>query len=188
MVKDKTQLTMKKIIEWDNFLTNKIRLKPSSKLIWRFSTIIAHSGDSWYCLSVLLLIWLFAKNEWRSIAASLGLSTFILAFVVLILKFSIRRKRPEGEWGEIYRSTDPHSFPSGHATRVFFLTSMAWGIAPLWFAILLTIWAPLVALSRIQTGLHYLSDVVAGAILGWFLGKLALLLIPSMIMWFPWAF
>ena len=182
------QSTMKKIIERDSYLTNRIRLKPSSKLIWRLSTIIAHSGDSWYCLSVLLVVWLFAKNEWRSIAASMGLSTFILAFVVLILKFSIRRKRPEGEWGEIYRSTDPHSFPSGHATRVFFLTSMAWSIAPLWFAILLTIWAPLVALSRIQTGLHYLSDVVAGAILGWVLGKLALLLIPSMILWFPWAF
>jgi undecaprenyl-diphosphatase len=182
------QQVIRKIIEWDNHLTNKIRIKPSSKLIWRFSTITAHSGDSWYCLSVLLIIWLFAKDEWRSIAASMGLSTFILAIIVLIIKFSIRRKRPVGEWGEIYRSTDPHSFPSGHATRVFFLTSMAWSIAPIWFAILLSIWAPLVALSRIQTGLHYLSDVLAGVLLGWVLGKLVLLLIPTMILWFPWAF
>lgn len=182
------QRTMKKINEWDIYLTNKIRLKPSSRLIWRLSTVIAHSGDSWYCLSVLLVIWLLAKNEWRGIAAAMGLGTFVLAFAVLLIKFSIRRKRPVGEWGGIYRTTDPHSFPSGHATRVFFLASMAWSIAPLWFAIFLTIWAPLVAISRIQTGLHYLSDVLAGIILGWALGKLVLLLIPFMIHWFPWAF
>ena len=182
------QKVIRKIIEWDNHLTNKIRLKPSSKLIWRLATITAHSGDSWYCLSVLLIIWLFARNEWRSIAASMGLGTFILAIIVLVIKFSIRRKRPVGEWGEFYRNTDPHSFPSGHATRVFFLTSMAWSIAPIWFAILLSIWAPLVALSRIQTGLHYLSDVLAGVLLGWVLGKLVLLLLPMIVLWFPWAF
>jgi len=177
-----------KIIKWDNQITNRIRLKPSSTVIWRFSTLIAHSGDSWYCLSILLIIWIFSKNEWRTIAAALGLGTFILALIVFSIKFSIRRKRPIGEWGDIYRNTDPHSFPSGHATRVFFLASMAWGIAPLWFAVFLSVWAPLVAISRIQTGLHYFSDVIAGVILGWVLGKIAILMIPTAIHLLPWAF
>jgi undecaprenyl-diphosphatase len=179
---------IKKLTEWDIQKTNALRLDPSSKIKWRFSTIIAHSGDSWYCLLVLLLIWIFSKNEWRTIAAALGGGTFLLAIVIIILKYSIKRKRPVGEWGGIYRNTDPHSFPSGHATRVFFLASMAWGIAPIWFALLLTIWAPLVSLSRIQTGLHYLSDVVAGAILGWLMGKLALIILPIIIQLLPWAF
>lgn len=182
------QQTIKKLNEWDIQKTNDLRIDPSSKIIWRLSTIIAHSGDSWYCLLVLFLIWLFAKNEWRTISAALGGGTFLLAIVIILLKFSIKRKRPDGEWGEIYRNTDPHSFPSGHATRVFFLASMAWGIAPLWFAILLTIWAPLVSLSRIQTGLHYLSDVIAGAVLGWVSGKIALLILPFFIQLLPWAF
>lgn len=182
------QRVIKKISEWDIQFTNLLRLKPSSKINWRLSTIIAHSGDSWYCLSVLLIIWFLSSGEWRTISASLGLGTFILALIVLTIKFTIKRKRPVGEWGGIYRNTDPHSFPSGHATRVFFLTSMAWGIAPLWFAIMLTIWAPLVSLSRIQTGLHYLSDVIAGVLLGWVLGKFTLLFVPTMITWFPWAF
>ncbi|MDO9085494.1 MAG: phosphatase PAP2 family protein [Anaerolineaceae bacterium] len=182
------QQAIKRIIEWDNRQTKNIRIDPSSKISWRMATILAHSGDSWYCLSVLLLIWLFSKNEWRTIAAAMGSSIFILAVIIILIKISIRRKRPAGEWGDIYRLTDPHSFPSGHATRVFFMASMAWGIAPIWFAILLTIWAPLVALSRIQTGLHYLSDVLAGVLLGWILGKFAILLIPNLILWFPWAF
>ncbi len=179
---------IKKLTEWDIQKSNALRLDPSSKIKWRFSTIIAHSGDSWYCLLVLLLIWIFSKNEWRTIAAALGGGTFLLAIVINLLKFTIKRKRPVGEWGGIYRNTDPHSFPSGHATRVFFLASMAWGIAPIWFAILLTIWAPLVSISRIQTGLHYLSDVIAGAILGWLMGKLALVILPFFIQLIPWAF
>jgi undecaprenyl-diphosphatase len=179
---------IKKLTEWDIQKSNALRLDPSSKIKLRFSTIIAHSGDSWYCLLVLLLIWIFSKNEWRTIAAALGGGTFLLAIVIILLKFTIKRKRPVGEWGGIYRNTDPHSFPSGHATRVFFLASMAWGIALIWFAILLTIWAPLVSISRIQTGLHYLSDVIAGAILGWLMGKLALVILPFFIQLIPWAF
>lgn len=182
------QQTIRKITEWDIQKTKSLRLDPSSKTKWRLSTIIAHSGDSWYCLLVLLLIWLIAKNEWRMIAAAMGGGTFLLAIIIILIKFTIKRKRPDGEWGEIYRNTDPHSFPSGHATRVFFLASMAWGIAPLWFAILLTIWAPLVSLSRIQTGLHYLSDVIAGVLLGWVCGKIALFFIPFFINLLPWAF
>lgn len=182
------QQTFKKIIEWDSQKTNDLRLNPSSKFKWRLSTIIAHSGDSWYCLLVLVLIWVFSKNEWRMIAAALGGGTFLLAILIIAIKFTFKRKRPAGEWGEIYRVTDPHSFPSGHATRVFFLASMAWGIAPLWFAILLTIWAPMVSLSRIQTGLHYLSDVIAGAVFGWVCGKIAIFLLPFFIQLLPWAF
>ncbi len=182
------QQTLKRIIEWDNQKTNDLRLEPSSNIKWRLSTVIAHSGDSWYILLVLIFIWFFAKNEWRMIAAALGGSSFLLAIFIIALKYTIKRKRPEGEWGDIYRVTDPHSFPSGHATRVFFLASMAWGIAPIWFAILLTIWAPLVALSRIQTGLHYLSDVVAGAVFGWICGKIAILILPFIIQLLPWAF
>jgi undecaprenyl-diphosphatase len=182
------QQTLRRLIQWDIQKTNDLRLNASTEIKWRIATIVAHSGDSWYCLSVLLLIWLFAKDEWRTIAAAMGGGTFLLAFVIIIIKFSIKRKRPVGEWGDIYRKTDPHSFPSGHATRVFFLASMAWGLAPIWFAILLTIWAPWVALSRIQTGLHYLSDVLAGVLIGWIGGKLALLILPFFIELLPWAF
>jgi undecaprenyl-diphosphatase len=95
---------------------------------------------------------------------------------VLTIKFTIRRRRPEGKWGAIYRSTDPHSFPSGHAARVFLIGVLAIGLGPGWLAILLCIWAPLVALSRVAMGLHYLSDVVAGAVLGAIAGGIVLLI------------
>jgi undecaprenyl-diphosphatase len=94
------------------------------------------------------------------------LSIIVLAAIVLAIKFSIRRRRPEGEWGTIYRSTDPHSFPSGHAARAMLIAVLGIGLGPVWLAVLLCVWMPLVALARVAMGLHYLSDVLAGLVLG----------------------
>ena len=90
----------------------------------------------------------------------------LLAALVMALKFTIRRRRPEGEWGAIYRNTDPHSFPSGHAARAFLIAVIASFLGPTWLALILWIWAPLVSLARVAMGVHYISDVLAGAIVG----------------------
>ena len=90
------------------------------------------------------------------------------------VKFSVRRRRPAGEWGKIYRSTDPHSFPSGHAARAFMLAVLALGMGPLWFGLLLLLWSPLVSQARASMGVHYLSDIVAGMVFGLVLGGLVL--------------
>jgi len=49
------------------------------------------------------------------------------------------------------------------------------GIGPLWLGLLLLVWAPLVGLARVAMGVHYLSDVLAGMILGLVMGVLVLL-------------
>ena len=101
-------------------------------------------------------------------------SISILAALVMGLKFVIRRRRPAGDWGGIYRNTDPHSFPSGHAARAFLIAVIAAGLGPVWGAIALWVWAPLVSLARVAMGVHYMSDVVAGLIVGIAAGLLAL--------------
>lgn len=179
---------LKKALTWDIKTSSKFKFTPNNKFFWWIAAFFAHSGDSWYCLGFISLIWIFGNSYWHTIAATMGISTFIMALVVISIKFLIRRKRPDGEWGEIYRSTDPHSFPSGHATRVFFLASMAWLIAPVWLAIILTIWAPLVALARVLTGVHYISDILAGAVIGWIMGQMVVLFIPLFIKFFPFLY
>ncbi len=179
---------LKKALTWDIDSSKKFKCSTDNKLLWWIATFLAHSGDSWYCLGFIGLVWIFGSPPWQHIAATMGISTFIMAFLVILIKFTIRRKRPEGEWGEIYRNTDPHSFPSGHATRVFFLASMAWLIAPLWLAVILTIWAPLVAIARVLTGVHYISDILAGAVLGWIIGQFVVLLIPLFMRIFPFLY
>ncbi len=100
----------------------------------------------------------------------LAVFTVVTAVLVMAIKFTVRRRRPEGEWGGIYRNTDPHSFPSGHAARVVMLAVLALSLGPAWFATLLVLWAPLVGLARIAMGVHYVSDVVVGMALGGVMG------------------
>ena len=93
------------------------------------------------------------------------------------MKFLIRRQRPEGEWGSIYRRTDPHSFPSGHAARATMLAMLVVVLSPAWLVPIILIWAPLVTLSRVAMDLHYLSDALVGAVLGIMVGIAMMLVI-----------
>lgn len=130
------------------------------------AAFFATSGDSWFWVAGLTLLWWFGDAGWRQWSAVQLLGILGLAALVLATKFAIRRQRPPGEWGGIYRNTDPHSFPSGHAARAFLIALLASALGPAWLAIILWAWAPLVTLARVVMGLHYLSDVVAGAVLG----------------------
>jgi undecaprenyl-diphosphatase len=135
---------------------------------------LAHSGDSWFWWAGLALLWWRGNQFWRPWALTVLLSIIALAVIVLAIKFTIRRRRPDGEWGAFYRTTDPHSFPSGHAARAILIAILAIGLGPGWLAILLCVWAPLVALARVAMGVHYLSDVVAGAVVGAIAGIIVL--------------
>ena len=68
------------------------------------------------------------------------------------------------------------------------LAVMAWGLGPAWFAVVLTLWAPLVALARVRMGVHFLSDVIVGMLLGIAGGLLALTLQPLLVALVPWVF
>ena len=85
--------------------------------------------------------------------------------------------REQGEWGSLYRRTDPHSFPSGHAARATMLAVLVVGLGPAWLVPIMLVWAPLVTLSRVAMDLHFLSDAVAGAVLGIAVGIAMLLLV-----------
>lgn len=163
---------MERTLDLDASISSKLRVAEKPGILRTFSAIFAHSGDSWFCLSALFFLWLFGNGYWKWRAIVLGIAILITAVLVLVIKFSVRRQRPEGDWGDIYRSTDPHSFPSGHATRVFLLATMAMGLGPAWFGLALIVWAPLVALARVAMGVHYISDVAVGMLLGIIMGIL----------------
>jgi undecaprenyl-diphosphatase len=171
--------SLEKLLQLDANFSARLRLaeKPGP---WRtLAIILAHSGDSWFWLPGLGILWLSGSALWKTTAIVMIIGIVITAVVVFLIKFTVRRQRPAGEWGEIYRKTDPHSFPSGHAARAMLLAVIAVGLGPAWFGWLLIIWAPLVILARVSMGVHYLSDVVAGSILGLLTGVLVLNIYPT---------
>lgn len=161
---------MADLFELDARLSARLRVAEKPGKRRRLAIIFGHSGDSWFwLLGLLLLAWL-GNEPWRRFTILLIAGILLTAIVVLLIKFSVQRQRPEGEWGQIYRRADPHSFPSGHAARALMLAIVAMALGPGWLGWLLIIWAPLVGLARVVTGLHYVSDVVAGWVLGLAMG------------------
>jgi membrane-associated phospholipid phosphatase len=159
-------VNLNRILELDARLSARMRVAERPGLLRSVCIFLAHSGDSWFWWAGLALLAWLGNAFWRPWALTVLLSIIGLAVVVLAVKFTIRRKRPEGEWGGFYRSTDPHSFPSGHAARAVLIAILAIGLGPAWLAVIVCLWAPLVALARVAMGVHYLSDIVVGALVG----------------------
>jgi undecaprenyl-diphosphatase len=165
------------LIELDARLTERIRIAEQPGPLRRLAVVLAHSGDSWFWLAGLLMLWLLGNDNWKTLALIMIAAILLTAVIVFVVKFSVRRRRPEGQWGQFYRSTDPHSFPSGHAVRAVMLAVIALGLGPLWMGLALCVWAPLVAFARVAMGVHYLSDVMAGMLLGLLIGGVVLLVV-----------
>jgi undecaprenyl-diphosphatase len=167
------------LIELDARISEQMRIAEKPGPLRTLAAVLAHSGDSWFWLAGLGLVWWLGSDYWKERAVILIVSILLTALIVLIVKFTVRRKRPEGEWGKFYRNTDPHSFPSGHAVRAMMLAVVMLGLGPVWLGLFLLIWAPLVGLARVGMGVHYLSDVLAGMLLGLLIGVAVLLILQA---------
>jgi undecaprenyl-diphosphatase len=177
-------MSLRSILEFDLNLSNKMRVAERPGLLRSIAIFFAHSGDSWFWGLALVLLWLLTGDSfWKQWSVVLLGSISVLAAMVMSLKFTIRRRRPEGEWGGIYRNTDPHSFPSGHAARAFLIAVLATGLGPAWAGAILWIWAPLVALARVAMGVHYASDILAGMVVGILIGIIGLVIYTPLLTW-----
>ena len=161
------------LLEKDAHYSEKLRIPEDRLWIKRVAAFLAHSGDSWFWGLALVLLWFIGPQAWQPQIALLFLGIFFTAVSVLILKFLIKRPRPEGECGQVYRSSDPHSFPSGHAARATMLTVIMILTGFWWIGLIMVVWTLLVNFSRVGLGVHFLSDIFAGTLIGIFMGALA---------------
>ena len=168
----KLRIIAKKFSELDERISAALRIKDQKSLLFRIAALIAHSGDSWIWCGVLFVFWLFASGERERTLAWWGGTIAVTAVFVFILKRLIARARPAGEWGGIYRRTDPYSFPSGHAVRAGLIVMLAFGtFGEGALSAAFCVWALLMILSRVATGGHYFFDILAGFLLGLLIGR-----------------
>jgi membrane-associated phospholipid phosphatase len=92
------------------------------------------------------------------------------AGVTLCLKYSIRRKRPDAQYPGIFivrEQVGRFSFPSGSTTLAFATaTSLSLSYKKWYITLPSYLYAGMVSYSRMRLGVHYPSDVLAGAIIG----------------------
>lgn len=102
----------------------------------------------------------------------------------IIIKRLVGRDRPSArisdEEMKIHKPKDP-SFPSGHAASSFCAFIVTIWCCPPWIWIPALVVATLIAFSRIYLSVHYLTDVLAGIMLGLFDGTLITLLFRFLI-------
>ncbi len=142
--------------------------------------LISRLGDGcfWYVL-MCLLPWLHGRSGAR-VAVQMGLTALVALWVYRILKARTSRPRPYAVHPLIVKrgtTLDTYSFPSGHTLQATAFTIVLVAHFPLW-AWLAVPFTLLVAWSRPMLGLHYPSDVLAGASLGALLALASLGLSP----------
>jgi hypothetical protein len=99
------------------------------------------------------------------ITESLALSTGI----TFAMKYTFKRQRPYTKDTLIIRvgPGGGYSFPSGHTSQAFSVATSLSMAYPKWYVIAPAyLWAGTVAFSRMYLGVHYPSDILAGAIVG----------------------
>lgn len=89
--------------------------------------------------------------------------------VTSAIKRGVNRERPFMEHSVIFQKADVHdaSYPSGHTSAAFAAATTVSLYYPKWYIIAPSFaWAGTVAYSRMYLGVHFPSDVIAGAAVG----------------------
>ncbi|SHN17055.1 phosphatase PAP2 family protein [Flavobacterium xinjiangense] len=105
----------------------------------------------------------------RKHAIFIGETFLVNGFITAALKVAVRRERPYNRYSDIDRATSAigYSFPSGHTSTAFSTATSLSMVYPKWYVIAPSfVWASAVGYSRLHLGVHYPSDVIAGAVLG----------------------
>ena len=142
-------------------------------------TALGNVGLMWILLSLAMLC---HKSTRKAGGAALMALIFGLLCTNVTLKHLVARPRP---WLDVagliplVAEHDPNSFPSGH-------TCAAFGAGMAWLNTLPRKWggaaaaaAVCMGLSRLYVGVHYPSDVLAGALVGSLCGLLACRLVKE---------
>lgn len=176
----KTELLRDKVNDWDIAGCLYLNAYCHRQAIQRFFAVISRLGDGgfWYGVALALPL-IYGLSGW-AVAGRMLVALCVCVLLYKKLKNGLVRERPFIRSDKILQGCAPldrYSFPSGHTMHaVCFSTVVLWYSPVLaWILVPFTL---LVALSRMVLGLHYPTDVICGAVLGFLLGALTNVLLP----------
>jgi len=144
-------------------ISNSPYLAPFSRLL----IAATYLGDGYLWGGLALFLMFQGERDRRYVLIGLGI-TIINVIIYTLIKLYFKRQRPIPFPMPLRsRMLERYSFPSGHSSASFGVALMVAHFYPiLWAQIGVYLVAAFIGLSRIYVREHYLSDVIAGAILG----------------------
>lgn len=155
-------------IDFDARISSVLNRWSLRKPVCGFFRVISHMGDGplWYATIIGMGI-LGTRNQ-QVLALHMAIIGIFNTLLYKGIKVRLKRPRPFARHTDIVayaKPLDEFSFPSGHTMHaVAFGVLLTQGF-PALFPLLL-VFMLLTGLSRITLGLHYISDVLMGALLG----------------------
>lgn len=134
--------------------------------------MVSRLGDGWFWYALIAALPLIHGERGVLISMQMAATGATALLIYKAIKGRAVRERPFVTHSLIYCASAPldrYSFPSGHTLHAVSFTIVTVSHAPDW-AWPLSMFTVLVALSRVILGLHYPSDVAAGALLGGAIG------------------
>lgn len=159
----------------------RLRLSPRVERVLQ-AFVRLGDGWGWLCMTLFLAV-LLPRDRFLYLAGQ-GLCAAALSIPLYgILKTTIRRTRPYMLFKSIVPRVSPrdvYSFPSGHTmNNLAIFVSLAVHLPWLWpFALAIPV---ATGLLRVLFGVHFLSDIVGGTVLGLLVGACAVALYPLLL-------
>ena len=149
------------------------------RLIRDLFRLVSRLGDGLFWYSLMLLILLFEGRDGLLPVLHMALAGLSGTLLYKWLKGKTLRPRPFEVHQDIFltgKPLDKFSFPSGHTLHAMVFGLVAINYYPALSFIIMP-FVSMVALSRVVLGLHYPSDVLAGALIGSLIAALSFLLV-----------
>jgi undecaprenyl-diphosphatase len=129
---------------------------------------ISRSGDGPLYVAIAALIYVTEPINYL-LFIKVGLLAFLIELPCFVfLKAAIRRDRPFVQLPgsvSVIQPSDKFSMPSGHTAAAFLMAGLI-SYFYVEYVFLVYLWAMAIGTSRVVLGVHYPSDILAGALLG----------------------
>ncbi len=180
MASDKSATLIHRLGEIDILVCTHLNRTSRIRAVRALFSAISRLGDGIFWYGLIALIAALNPGPGYLHALQMLLTGFAGLALYKLLKSRTVRPRPFTRHDDIdlvAAPLDQYSFPSGHTLHAFSFSLVACAHYP-WLAVPLGAFAMLVALSRMVLGLHYPTDVLAGAAIGTLLATISLSLFP----------
>ncbi len=158
-----------RLVVWDHLIVRRLQKWILPNRLHQALIFFVRMGDGWgWGIITCALLWTKTWPEFKMLLGQSLLSVAISLPVYWALKLGTRRVRPfrvSGKGVPRVPPLDRYSFPSGHVmNNLAVAMTLALHIPYLWP---LAVFIPLsLGLLRVFYGVHFLSDILAGAVLG----------------------